>query len=619
MQMDDELRQALASISWQKKGDEWLGKLNYQIGPGQWKSLRAVTAMIRMPYIANRKRFVLPAPFEPADIIRTTLEVGSVPSLKDNDFFPTPPDGAGYMCRRAYNNPRTGIVEHILEPSAGSGAIIAAALAEFPDAKITAVEYDPLNCALLRHHYPDRVTVIQADFLTWTPDREYDLVLMNPPFTANGGYAKHIVAAMQCLRNDCELYAIVPTNVTYKDKAFARWLAEHQVYLTDFEFQFADTNVKTMLVELVKCAPWIDEPSRGYKTYRHYLLEFNAVGNDSECGEAVYRWAKSLYAKKGDPVANYEGFANPVLDCFRRNPKTFIGISFTDEELKQAAWNYYRDRLSDSFNVSADNLTDYLKPYPPPAPTPAPKPTKKAAPAPTAPKPAPPAPAPTAYDELKQAQEMRKSQILQRLQHLETLTFEENCRLSDVRKEARDREGSNTVIGHRGRRIYVHNIGDVGKEGKKVWKAWSVNMGNVAAQDAAEAKSWFLMLYRAGVEGKPAPMHEGGMPLARDERQAHEAGKKDRDSLQAPSRKSKPVVSQTPIADEIVKLRQELEDLNKPIPYETFERLMLQPPTTAIEPKNLVAPPTPPVAPTTPKPTRAVKAIRQPEMQLSLF
>ena len=233
--------------------------------------------------------------------------------------------------------------------------------------------------------------------------------------------------------------------------------------------------------------------------------------------------------------------------------------------------------------------------------------------------------APTAYGELKQMREARKSEILQRLRHLETKTFDENYRLSNVRKEARDR-GTSTVLNRRGHSIYIHDIGNVGKEGKKVWKAWSMAMGNTAAQDTAEAKSWFLKLYRAGVEGKPTPMHGGGMPIGRDERQAYEAGKTDRDSLQTPSRKGKPVISQTPISDEIVRLRQELEELNKPIPYKEFERLMLQAPTAATKPKNLVAP-TPPIAPTAPpvaerakaKPARAVKATKYPEMQMSLF
>lgn len=226
----------------------------------------------------------------------------------------------------------------------------------------------------------------------------------------------------------------------------------------------------------------------------------------------------------------------------------------------------------------------------------------------------------TAYDQLKQAREARKLEIYRRIRQLETQTFDENYQLSNVRKEARNK-GTSTVLDRRGHSIYIHDIGNnVGKEGKKVWRAWSMAMGNASTQDTAEAKSWFLMLYRAGVEGKPAPMHSGGMPLARDERQAYEAGEKDRDGLQKPARKNKPVVSQTPIADEIVRLRQELENLNKPIPYETFERLMLQTPTAATEPKNLVAPTPPIVAPApAPKPTRAVKATKHPEMQLSLF
>lgn len=381
MQMDSDIRQALASISWEKKGDEWLGKLNYQISPSQWKTLRAVTAMIRMPYIAQRKRFVLPTPFVPADIIRTTLEVGKVPNPKDNDFFPTPPDGAAYMCERAAGD----LANYILEPNAGSGAIVAAAIEAFPWACVTAVECDPLNCALLRHHYPS-IQVIEADFLTWTPDREYDLVLMNPPFSANGGYAAHIQKAMTCLRDRGKLYSVTSTNLLHKsDKAHKEFLtrvAEWEGFIEDFEFEFADTGVKTMLLELTERQPWMHEPYQGYDSYKDYLVDFEAM-NSGNCNDTAFKWAKAIYARKGDPVAEFQPFATAVRAYFRDNAKIYVGISFTDEELKRRAWEFYRDHLEYSCMLKDREIAEILKPYPEPTPTKVK--TVKAAPPPPAP------------------------------------------------------------------------------------------------------------------------------------------------------------------------------------------------------------------------------------------
>ena len=378
MQMDSDIRKALASISWERKGDEHLGKLNYQIGPGEWKTLRAVTAMIRMPYIAQRKRFVLPTPFVPADIIRTTLEVGNVPNPKDHDFFPTPPDGAAYMCKRAAGD----LADYILEPNAGAGAIVAAALKAFPKAQITAVEYDPLNCALLRHHYPT-VKVIEADFLTWTPDREYDLVLMNPPFSANGGYAAHIQKAMACLRSYGKLYSITAANLLYKSdkahKAFLAQVAEWEGQVEDFEFEFADTGVKTMLLDLTKRKPWMHEPYHGHASYKDYLVDFEAM-NSGDCNDKAFKWAEAIYAREGDPVAEFQPFAAAVRAYFRDNGKIYIGISFTDEELKRRAWEFYRDHLEYSHQLKDREIAEILKPYP--EPTPAKAKTVKAAPPP---------------------------------------------------------------------------------------------------------------------------------------------------------------------------------------------------------------------------------------------
>lgn len=77
---------------------------------------------------------------------------------------------------------------HILEPSAGSGELVAAALGEMGDddllGSITAFELDPRWAAQLRARFPVDVEVHEADFLGTHNRLElgYDVALLNPPY-----------------------------------------------------------------------------------------------------------------------------------------------------------------------------------------------------------------------------------------------------------------------------------------------------------------------------------------------------------------------------------------------------------------------------------------------------
>lgn len=83
----------------------------------------------------------------------------------------------------------------VLEPSAGSGALIRAILARAPGAFVDAVELDG-------RWYPELasigggVSAIHADYLSrHAPTRRYDLTVMNPPYDG-GEEAAHVAKAL---------------------------------------------------------------------------------------------------------------------------------------------------------------------------------------------------------------------------------------------------------------------------------------------------------------------------------------------------------------------------------------------------------------------------------------
>lgn len=85
------------------------------------------------------------------------------------------------VCRRLVSLAEVVDSDHILEPEAGTGAILRAVREAAPRAQCDAVE---LNADLVRHlreNFPG-VSVWQGDFLEYRPENHYSKIIMNPPF-----------------------------------------------------------------------------------------------------------------------------------------------------------------------------------------------------------------------------------------------------------------------------------------------------------------------------------------------------------------------------------------------------------------------------------------------------
>lgn len=107
-----------------------------------------------------------------------------------------------------------GDAPRILEPSAGTGVLVRAALALYPRAQIDAVELDPERCELLEAI--EGVNVVRGDYLEHASGEAYDAIITNPPFT-KGADASHLATMLDDARR---IVALLPSRSLHGDERF---------------------------------------------------------------------------------------------------------------------------------------------------------------------------------------------------------------------------------------------------------------------------------------------------------------------------------------------------------------------------------------------------------------
>lgn len=156
------------------------------------------------------------SPPEPANdpyvAMRESLRAG-VKVTVASQLFPTPRALAERMAEEAGLKPG----DKILEPSAGTGRLIDAAIASGWSGECLAVEINPhLATALLAKYDGAGVLVHHGDFLTLEPGLcRFDKVIMNPPF-ADSADIRHVRHAARFLKPGGRLVAIMSAGVTFR-------------------------------------------------------------------------------------------------------------------------------------------------------------------------------------------------------------------------------------------------------------------------------------------------------------------------------------------------------------------------------------------------------------------
>lgn len=187
-----------------------------------------------------------PKPAEQAELfgaMREALKQG-VQTVVAPQLFPTPEWLAEKVVSYAGIEPG----HDVLEPSAGTGALLKALPCVRPAGSVTAVEIrGPLAHADAIQHNADKV--VCADFLSCNGNLgKFDRIVMNPPF-ANGADIQHIRHALTFLKPGGRLVAICANGP--RQRAAFMDHAEHWEDLPEGTFKEQGTNVNTALVVLV--------------------------------------------------------------------------------------------------------------------------------------------------------------------------------------------------------------------------------------------------------------------------------------------------------------------------------------------------------------------------------
>lgn len=150
-------------------------------------------------------------PGDAADALEPLILTGEYSKPNTFDFFETPPDVAARVMELADIRPG----HHVLEPSAGRGALVAQATARGA-AVVHCIEIQQSNALHLAAQFLPKIAVVQcADFLTCELTAGYDRVVMNPPF---GGQAdiRHVTRAMRFLKSGGTLVSVMSAGITFR-------------------------------------------------------------------------------------------------------------------------------------------------------------------------------------------------------------------------------------------------------------------------------------------------------------------------------------------------------------------------------------------------------------------
>jgi tetratricopeptide (TPR) repeat protein len=183
----------------------------------------------------------------------------------NDDFYPTPDELIEELLSlsirvdfpKIKGLSRFTLRGRVLEPSAGKGNIVNYIRRKAKSIKVDTIENDSELASFLMGSGHN---VVWSDFLTFETFREYDSIVMNPPFSACDKHLLHsIKLASKQITKDCEIYAIVNAETIKNPFSTIRKELAHLLDLHDARIKFVEkafsnaerkTNVEVALVYL---------------------------------------------------------------------------------------------------------------------------------------------------------------------------------------------------------------------------------------------------------------------------------------------------------------------------------------------------------------------------------
>ena len=164
------------------------------------------------------------------------------------DFYPTPDE----LSEKIKELAEIKKDDFILEPSAGMGSLIKG----LNKNNIVCVELSPISAEILKNSGYDTKNI---DFMEYQAKRQFDKILMNPPFSKNMD-AKHITHAFNMLKNGGVLVAVhTPTIKTAENKAckdfqkiFNQYAVSSETFSGAVKNSGKGTNINVCITKFIK-------------------------------------------------------------------------------------------------------------------------------------------------------------------------------------------------------------------------------------------------------------------------------------------------------------------------------------------------------------------------------
>lgn len=253
----------------------------------------------------------------------------------DKDFYPTPDN----LIDKMLDGVNLSMIHSILEPSAGKGDIVEHLKRKETETNeyytkykfdIDCIEKDSsLKCILKSKGF----RVVHDDFLTYSTMKEYDLIIMNPPFS-NG--CKHLLKALkmqrrnggaiisllnaETLRNKCSNERIALSHILkeyhadiqYMQNAFVDGERKTEVEIALIKVQLPEVKKTSIILENLKKAETVEESD----------VESNYELADNDLFKVIVAQYQKEVRAGINLIKEFKAVQSLVMKSFTRDEKT---------------------------------------------------------------------------------------------------------------------------------------------------------------------------------------------------------------------------------------------------------------------------------------------------------
>ena len=166
------------------------------------------------------------------------IATGTIPDVKAHQYYPTPESVASRL--EEWLDIQDD--ETVCEPEAGQGGIAK----HLPKDRTVCVEINELHCTILQGM---GFQVVQGDSLSWEPAEKFDVVAMNPPYSA-GRWQAHLQNAVRLLKEDGRLGAVLPLSA--RNQAIDLLPGFELEFSQPIDNAFAGTSISVVLLKATR-------------------------------------------------------------------------------------------------------------------------------------------------------------------------------------------------------------------------------------------------------------------------------------------------------------------------------------------------------------------------------